>query len=1039
MLSPEPNSPPPRRRRRRAKRKAPPPPPANAPSPDLATAFHGLAPPQNAHPPPPRIAPRAGQQQCASGARAEGLEQEVGEREGGREEQQGHGKGDGVEDALPTPALRRPGNPVHRQLDLVRSSSSSSSSAAAALAAPPPAQAGPSRIATVSTLTPLSSRSTSSSSNATAGPVPPSQPFFDPVPAALPDTLSPATRLRSRRGSTLGRVPDPQWAANVLEPIARADAAEQEKARKDKGKGKERERGLGWQGLQGGSAEPSVDGPLSTDEFILNVLPKTTLKKAKKQDSREVVRSERSKRGAGRSRSDRKGKGKAPLKRQERPRRDYTSSEEDDTDSSARSLLDPADFLPPIPTPKPLFRMSTFLGGAELDAATSKEKERLLRRAPYATPGGGKDPLSFDTASRTAFGKESQAARLPTTKKRKRRADDEGDERVKRLPPGKDVRAPFISSIGQTAFAPLATRRDEQRHRQQQGGMKTLGELEDEVDRIAQEAERERRPFKSPTRRKAVTLARPGGGKITTLELGAAEEAGAVAEQNPRLNQPRPPRKLQPTVPSSRKPSPSSHLKLRFTPRRLPPPRRLNPLPALSPIRESAPSTASASLEGAALPPLSSRQLEKAKVKIRNSSSSPPAQAAAVSRTAQQPKQTDFRFVTGCKAKKAPTVEVRHALAAQQASARSSSSTTGPELPSPQAGQSRPADDAGTKRAHLVETVSPRKRKRTIALVTPAPANQTGRRADSDPEGDSKRKKHCLLRRLSTRPGFQLPTSPAQDEGEPLDGAIHFSSHEYGGAVPHGRSHSLPPEFDSRPSTFGQDGTSPSRRPSPFVQLSPELFADAFPPAHQTDSLPAPSGYVEGESPSFLRQAVEAAEAAEGFFHNEKDEHEEQDNRDEQDEGDVRDAGKGPRAVQAISSSSADSPLLQRRRLPSLPQPNSTQTSGIWSHVPSFPSRPSQDAFCDGGLAGAVGRKRALDPFSVDPDDEGPSHVSPTPEEGSGFADDDDDEDEQQPPTSLLDFQPDDEPEGDGSPSAPSASGAGLAFLPSAAGTPSEE
>ncbi|GAA5884128.1 hypothetical protein JCM6882_002151 [Rhodosporidiobolus microsporus] len=169
------------------------------------------------------------------------------------------------------------------------------------------------------------------------------------------------------------------------------------------------------------------------------------------------------------------------------------------------------------------------------------------------------------------------------------------------------------------------------------------------------------------------------------------------------------------------------------------------------------------------------------------------------------------------------------------------------------------------------------------------------------------------------------------------------------------------------------------------------------------------------------------------FFDDEREEQE------EQDEGDFVDASEGPRAVQTTSfSSSGESPPLQRRRLPSLPQPNSTQTSGIWSHVSPFRSRTSRDTFLNGGVAGAVGRKRALDPFSVDPDDEGPSHVSPTPKGELGHADNDDDEGEQQPPTSLLDFQLDDEPGGDGCPSAPSASIAPLERLASAV-TPSEQ
>ncbi|GAA5845258.1 hypothetical protein JCM11251_003859 [Rhodosporidiobolus azoricus] len=986
MLSPEPSSPPPRRRRRRIKRKARPPTVKTAPSPDLATAFHGLPPLLGDSSTKPKHATPLKDEQEGREEGEEGVDEEVGKGEEIVAQQEATRESHRGPPLLSLPKRRH--TPLDQQ---VPDATVSSSSSLANFAFPPPAQAGPARHqAARDESPPLSCSAISSTSAAQQAISSPS--LHRPIPPAK--TVSPATRLRSRRGSSVGRVPDPQWAADVLEPIFRAEAAaagaEQEKGKKGKkGKGKERDGNIGWHALEGDDVAPGFEGPLSTDEFILNVLPKTTLKRAKKLDDLDEGRPAVPPRRSKRSR-------KTPVKRkrQERPHREQTVSETgDDGLSSQRSLLDPADVLEHAPTPK-LYRFSTFLGGAELDTVTSKEKDCLVRRAPYATVAGGKDPLSLHTASQSFLGQDrgSLAADGRAEERKRRRSEvSEQEGPVKRLPPGKDVRAPFITDIRETAFAALVDRRDVKAKQKQASGMKSVAEVEEDVDQVVDGAMREPRARPAQTRTKSVTLCRPRGGRVATLELGTAEEAGSVTEQNPRMTTPRSSRQLMATVPSSRSSSrkpPTSHLKYCWVPDRLPPPRRRNPLPTPSSLNENGTANPSFAPAPAGCP---SRPLEKANA----ASKLPSSPSAAVADPGAHPhksKETDFRFVVGCKAKKAPTVEAYRANAVLSSSgASSASNSTSPlALPSLQPGQSRRLSGIVAEPVRLDDNSLPRKRKRSSNLVTPGPLYGGPLRADSHPEGKRKRKKHALLRRLSTRPDFQLPTSPVpEDESSGIgygDG-IHSSSHEYemGGS---GGFVSL------QLTTSGQGvATFTSMRCLPDIPISPELFADLPPAACQSNSLPAASGYVEDDSPSFLRQIVQAAETVEGVLRNQQDYHA---RSSENNTAEYREMD--PRPAPEVSSS-ADSPLLRRRPFPILAQPASTQTSGIWSRIPSFPE-PS------GGWTGSEEGQPAHDElwsgaFSVDPDEneDAATRVAATPSAGAFGQDLIHD---QQPPSSFL-------------------------------------
>ncbi|GAA6024280.1 hypothetical protein JCM10207_008735 [Rhodosporidiobolus poonsookiae] len=864
MLSPEPSSPPPRRRRRRAPRKKAP--PAQAPDPPLhlAEAFHGLA--------PVREAPKGVQGAQKSPGEGKARSGEPGEtRDAAQqrdEEEQARFRTTAsssmaatTSDPLPSPALRRPSSPLKRAL-VVDSTSSDSS-----LATPPPAQLAP--VTLSSSLTPLPS----DDGYAAAGPAQQPQ----------PQPISPASRLRTgagtstgRRNSVHGKVPDPLWAARVLSPIVRAEAAAQERAQGGKGKG---QRGVGWRTLSEGSDSRNVGIPLSADEFLVNVLPRTksargaeTLQKRKKK--REERKKKREERKAGKK-GDRDAKAKRT--RQRAPTTTPSAEEEEEGEDDLYELFDPAeiDFRaagPSRATPKALHRASTFLGALELDQLGSKGRDRLLRKAPYAPPGT-RHELEFDRASRTPFGREGGEGEgaLPGPAGKKKRGKkpgrhDEDDEAagsagengapVKRLKPGKDVRAPFLDGIERTAFTPLLNVLDAAgKRRRQDVELRRMGELEDDVERVADEA------VGAPTRaqgkgegKKRAVLKRAGGGRLKTLALGGAEEEDALGRVEPRLVPTAPSRKAKQVA---RKPA-SDGFKFRFIPRRLPPPRRLNPQAA--PVEHVEPPAAA--FDRAVVPAASSPQLEKAMLPDADLRSPAPVKR----------RQPDFRFVTGAKAKKAPTIEVRSALTLGGTSAASTSQVLRFDTPQPAQAQARhvhPTSSAST-------SVSTKKR---TALVTPG-AHLARGESQSDPEPDPPRKKRLLLRRLSTRPTFKLPAAIEEEvdlgTGRSGGGRAHPSSHEYS-ARARSRSRSLPPDLDQ--AYTHAHATSPSDRLAPAPRISPELFAPAAaaalpsPAAGQTRSSPplaasrAPSAgsYFADESPSFAAQAEQAARAFEAL------------------------------------------------------------------------------------------------------------------------------------------------------------------------------
>ncbi|GAA5854011.1 hypothetical protein JCM8547_008192 [Rhodosporidiobolus lusitaniae] len=1044
MLSPGPSSPPPRRRRRRrpvqrkpaAARVEPSPPPNAADSPDLATLFHGLRPVGGDA---ERVVEQAGH--VAAGTAREKREEEGVERVEPEEKEDlwsastRRGAGGSGAPVLPSTALRRSHNPIPVQLDATTASSSSS---LRALPFPPPAQTSTLR-RTLSSLTPLPSTSSSSSSSSSSRLAAPAQ--LEPVAGPCPKendppppvherrTLSPSTVLRTgRRGSIHGRVPDPLWAARVLSPIVRAEVAaaeaEAEAARKrrtkeeeeeeqddeisrkkrrrsngkSKGKGKEKS---GWRTLSEGSEAREDAVPLSVDEFLVNVLPKT----------KEVRKAKEARRRRGN-----KGKGEETEPARRRQRAAYTSSGDEEALAAynappASGLYSPSEIFAPAPPPRPLHGATTFLGALDLSKLDSRGKTRLLRRQA----GEMKEPLSLGPASKTVLGREGkgEVGRAEKggkgkgkRKKGKEKEEPEEGRNVERLPPGKDVRAPFISSIGQTGFAPLKgggyrSVLLERKRASGRGRRKSLAQIEEEVEVIVFEDGAEGPPLPPDPRalrRVTTTLFKKGGGRVETLELGKPEEAGAPAADEAKFSRMPARQPFKPKTNIVRKPPPSSGAKYRFTPQRLPPPRLLNLAPSSTialPSHHDHNAHVNRSASSDAFHP--SAEKVEPPAAFSSSTSLPPPPAA------YKPPQTEFRFITGAKAKKAPTIE------AQRARTIFSSSSSQQQLvfdsPPP----------ARTTRRLPSTTVQKTKTKGRLfsntpsqdELVTPArpflPSSSfsttSKRHTESDPEGEPKRKKRHLLRRLTTRPDFRLPfavpVEPSLEQQEE-DHAVHQSSHEFSGArARSGGSVSLPPQLQQRPSSRDKenDNETPSlskrsRLATSALSLpaaSPELYAPSFdlPVAAQSHSrsrLQASGFYSQADSPSSAsRKYGDVDEPLEAAF----------------------DAAHAliplsalPVAATTGSSSSPFPPNPLTRHLPlqrrastissahlntPLRHLGSTQSSGLWTHVPSLPSY-HPDGLVRGGEEGNSGNRRSdWSSFSA-----APSFVGPTPGEDPG-------------------------------------------------------
>jgi hypothetical protein len=73
-----------------------------------------------------------------------------------------------------------------------------------------------------------------------------------------------------------------------------------------------------------------------------------------------------------------------------------------------------------VPPPKPLRRISTFLGGHELDRMTQEDRRRLLRKAPYRTISTDAAPLEFVSPSEVPF----VADRRKNRRNKQRRSSD---------------------------------------------------------------------------------------------------------------------------------------------------------------------------------------------------------------------------------------------------------------------------------------------------------------------------------------------------------------------------------------------------------------------------------------------------------------------------------------------------------------------------------------------------------------------------------------------------------------------------------------
>ncbi|GAA6033441.1 hypothetical protein JCM8097_001395 [Rhodosporidiobolus ruineniae] len=986
MSSPELSSPPPRRRRRYPPRKSLISSTKDDAASDLAKHFQGLRPVQEVVESSGQLGGQ--QQRAARGGRGETRDEVDDEEKDKVKRDKGKHRADDDQqhDALLPPALRRPHNPLSEQLDHLPFSSLSGSNN---LDFPPAAQAGPSRPSTVSSLTPLPSAFASTSSAHI--------PNFDHLaPAASPPppkTLSPATILRSRRGSVHNRLPDPNWAARVLSPIVRAElgAIEEKKQKEGKGTSWAKER-AGWRTMSEGSDSRDDGVPLSVDEFLFNVLPLT---KAARQEERR----DGGKKGKGKAKESKKRgrpRDEKKPKPQKRDRRvDSVSDEEEEPLPSV--LFDPADFVRygPPPTPRPLHRASTFLGAFDLDGATSMDKSRLLRRAPYAAPEANKHKLSMDAPSRTIFGQKGGDG---ASSSKKRHGDEAGRGEVKRLKPGQSAKSPFLSSIGQTAFAPLVNGLEEQRK-----PLQPLGELDEQVDRIVEAEGREERKARVARAKKPATMIRPGGGRVTALTLTAPEDAGAAAEVKPRARNAPPPRnKFKPTLPRK---LPSTATKYRFTPRRLPPPRRAF-IPS-SAARQSSDNDAAAEAARHERPLGSDSPCRAAKAKgAGGNESSSHLKPLPVMRKQQQ---TAFRFEEGVKAKRAPTIATRQRDLPNDLSSSSQVLHPWTAHDSPLAGQSR-----ASKLSAVLLTSSAHKQ--PADLVAPAAVATAGecttRRATSDLEGQPKLKKRRRTR-LNTRPDFLPPTSIDEQHVSPEDQAMHQSSHEYEpeqrGRM---RSTSLPPRLDGRDAAVtaeeeqDDEDDSPTKSRLPSLRFSPELGVDPFPPAAQDFRRPTRPGYNDGATSSFEHLAVQAAQEAERLQHA------------------VRTGGR--RRHLTVTSTGPEQQYQQTVVASAQPQPHplasSASTIPLWSRVPSLRFTPSVKPSSSGdsanpsnwsGLTGVDSVRRLPTPYEEQDENQLEQEEEQPPAsciDASWFRDyrvdarrnEDDEEEETVSPTSLA-------------------------------------
>ncbi|GAA5908418.1 hypothetical protein JCM5296_005928 [Sporobolomyces johnsonii] len=742
MESPEPASPPSRRHRRPgrpAARTQPASRPQRVASPDLATAFHGLV----------RVVPRLdkGKGKVREPIHAnDGVGEVDPVSKGGgtvRELKRPHPQRDEL--SLP-PRPRAPRPTQQRQYELVDSSRHSPSS---------------------------------------------SVPDDDPQQLVL---VSPATRTRTH---SHGKTPDPTWAARVLSPIVRQQAAGGEFARNNK----RRREGAkeGWTSPANFDKELGVAAPTLTDEFLIDVLPNRTRKTSKRHTFL----------------------GGGGVSEQGRKRKKLDSSSEDEEQEDLRKPQ----------SGRPRGRVPRYLGAPGLHDSVTSDEKRLLK-APYRTSSTYARKLSFSRPSQTDLDHDGVPGSIKTCKPQR----EEAGAKVKRLEPGRSPRSPFLHSIAQTSFTPLIAKQSVK------PGLKritTIVGLELEGARASEDGRHRKK-----ARKNEAQLSRPGGGRSERLTMVDEEEAGYVAQIAPKPTfRHEPPTRVKKVKPARKTRSKAPTDRFRFVPVRRPPPFRPfanNPPPLpLVPFTEASRSLANANVSPAV-----------GASKASTPTALPP-----------QAKQTKFRFITGPKAKRAPTVDEGWW----------------------QPGQEKP--------------VKPSQKPR-------------------------------LMRRLSTRPDFQIAFTPSPESKlpgileEPLPADDrHDSSHSCRGTPSSSTSPRsnlprtshpsvLPDSFD-----FAKFPLSSLPPPAQLAQPAQAISAPSQPRPSQLDD------YFASESSSFERQALVVAEEEEMFggdFLVSERELDHDHDHGAQDELDP------------------PSPLATRCGHPAPPQPVPTPKGGWWRSVPTL-------------------------------------------------------------------------------------------------------
>ncbi|GAA5902482.1 uncharacterized protein JCM6883_001422 [Sporobolomyces salmoneus] len=462
---------------------------------------------------------------------------------------------------------------------------------------------------------------------------------------------------------------------------------------------------------------------------------------------------------------------------------------------------------------KPFKRILNFLGGQELDTMSKGDKRKLLRKAPYRTKSTDALPLDFVNASQAGFDRDvfgsSPLRRRPASEPRP-------VEHVKRLPPGKSPRTPFLT-ISQTDFAPLA-------HQQLEG------EPEPELGRL--------RPLTTfVSEKEAARISKKGSGWVSTkkrigpsrvkmrsnkkaLIMVREEEAQDTVQTHPVY--PPKPRKAR-AVSTRTLRRRTSNPKFRFIPARNPPPVRpfaLRPPPVLP--RESHDETesiqATSTSNAIQQPPVPSRQ---------------PSPLQRQELPTPKAKKTEFRFIVGPKAKKAPTVLVE-------------------DTPPTDPRQQQPAEEPNPSLPHpdeLVQGERPEIERKETEIK------------------ESTKKKQPLMRRLSTLPGGRFGVEEMKDSKEdavaveePRSSFNRYnrSSHSNSQGSRFVSVQQPPLAAPSLPlveSTRSEEALPPAHQPTTSHELGPVQSSHP----HQFGHTPSPSPTPTPSFPSSFEQDVFAA------------------------------------------------------------------------------------------------------------------------------------------------------------------------------------